>query len=699
MTIQKVLKSTCGLCQIGCGILVYINDNNHVVKIEGDPESPLNHGVLCPKGLASLEYLYHPDRLTCPLKRLGKRGEGKWKPIGWSDALDTVAKNLAKSRDKNGVESVAFITGSFKGGCQERYLQRFCNLFGSPNFIGQGHVCFAPRIFASNITYGFYAIPDFDYPPVSITVWGKNLPENLHHVEQRLAKAVEHGAKMMVINPRNIGGAEKADIWLKPRPASDLALALGMINVIIYNDLYDKAFVKEWTMGFDELKTHVRDFTPDRVADLTWVSAEMITKAAKFYSTNKPSCLQWGNAIDQGVNSFQTARALCILRAITGNLEIPGGDVRWLSPPVNPLSPEFSLPEKISPEIRQRRVTAMNKIIPIFPYSLPQDLIKAIRFGDPYPIQAVYVQGCNPLITYSNAQETYQAFLDLDFLAVADMFITPTAALADIVLPVASYLEYDGLVVPLYSLPVALIQQKGTRIGECRSDYEILRDLAQRLGFGEYFWDTEEQCLDSLLAPSGISFNEFKKIAALVGTKLYRSYSSQGFPTPSGKIELYSKQLQEWGFDPLPSYYEPPETPYSEPELAKKYPLVLTSGKRGCYRHSSGRQIPSLRGVHPEPVVHIHPQTAKNLGIANQDWVYIETKHGRIKQKAVLSNDIDPRVIDVDYAWWFPENGPADLYGWTKANVNILTDDQPPFDQEVGSTNLRGLACTVYPCL
>jgi anaerobic selenocysteine-containing dehydrogenase len=263
------------------------------------------------------------------------------------------------------------------------------------------------------------------------------------------------------------------------------------------------------------------------------------------------------------------------------------------------------------------------------------------------------------------------------------------------VLPVATYLEYDGIVAPAYSIPVALVQQKVSRVSECRSDYEILRDLAQRLGFGEYFWDTEEQCLDSLLAPSGISFNEFRKIGSLVGSKQYRSYRN-GLPTPSGKVELYSSQLKEWGFDPLPAYYEPPETPFGAPELTTEYPLVLTSGKRGCYRHSSGRQISSLRGSHPEPLTYIHPQTAEKMGIADRDWVYIETRRGKIKQRAILSSDMDPRVVDVDYAWWFPEDEPADLFGWAQSNINILTDDQPPFNRETGASNLRGILCNVY---
>jgi anaerobic selenocysteine-containing dehydrogenase len=692
---DKVVRSTCGICQIGCGILVHV-DNGRVVKIEGDPESPLNEGVLCPKGLASLEYLYHPDRLQRPLKRLGRRGEGKWSPISWDEALDEVAGELAKTRDKYGAESVVFVQGSFKGGFQGQYLRRFANVFGSPNVAGQGHVCMVPRIFASKITYGSYATPDLDYPPVSIVVWGKNLPENLHHVHRRLMRAVERGAKLMVINSMNIGGADRADLWLKPRPGSDLALALGMMNVIINEGLYDKTFVEQWTVGFDELRDHVRDYTLKKVADITWVPAEMIKQAARFYGVNKPACIQWGNVVDHGVNSFQTARALCILRAISGNLEMPGGDLRWSPPLVDPLSPELGLPEKMPPEVRQRRVTALDKLLPIASSALPQDVIKAIQHGDPYPVRVAYVQGCNPLMTYSNAQEVYQALLNLDFLAVADMFMTPTAALADIVLPVASYLECDGIVVPAYSIPVALVQQKVTRVGECRSDYEIMRDLARRLGLGEYFWDDEEQCLDFILAPSGISFDEFRKIGVLVGSKQYRSYQSQGFPTPSGKVELYSSQLKEWGFDPLPIYYEPPETPYSAPELTREYPLVFTSGKRGCYRHSGGRQIASLRGSNPEPVTYIHPQTADRLGIADGDWVYIETKRGRIRQRAILLPDIDPRVVAVDYAWWFPEDGAADLYGWAKSNINILTDDKPPFNRETGSSSLRGIICKVY---
>ncbi len=696
---SSIIRSACGICQVGCGVLVHV-DNGRVVQVEGDPASPLNEGALCAKGLASLEYLYHPDRLRHPLKRVGERGQGKWQQISWDEALTAVADALTRARDNYGAESVVFIEGSFKGGSQFQHVARFANIFGSPNVAYQGYVCFVPRNSASRITYGFYAVPDFDYPPARIVLWGKNLSENLPHVHRRVVRAVRQGAKLMIINPRKIWGVDEADLWLKPRPGSDLALALGLINVIINEDLYDKAFVERWTVGFEKLKAHVQDYTPERVASITWVPAEVIRQAARVYATDKPACIQWGNGMDYGVNSFQNARAICILKAITGNLEIPGGEVRWTPPPLlghqlGPPAPELTLPDKIPSEVRRRAISG-GRQLPIVAEVTPQDVIRAIQQADPYPIRAACVFGCNALLTYSHAQEVYQALHKLDFLAVADMFMTPTAALADIVLPVATYLEFNDIVAPPYSLPVALAQQRVTRVAECRSDFEILRDLARKLGLGEYFWGSEEEHLNFILGPAGISFDEFRRIGVLAGSKLYRSYQSQGFATPSGKVELYSSQLEEWGFDPLPVYYEPPETPHSAPELAKEYPLVLTSGKRGCYRHSGGRQIASLRGICPEPVTYIHPQTAGELGIADGDLVYIETRRGRIKQRAALSTDIDPKVVVVDYAWWFPEDGPAQLYSWAKANINILTDNQPPFNRELGSANLRSILCKVY---
>ena len=698
MAEEKVIKSTCGLCAIGCGILAYIEDNK-VVKVEGDPDNPLSKGVLCPKGLASLEYLYHPDRLRHPLKRVGERGEGKWQRISWDEALDLIANQLARIKDLFGPESVAFISGAAKG-LQESYLARLANAFGSPNIVWQGHVCFLPRALASRITYGFYAVPDYDYPPACIVVWGKNMAETLHHAYQRAIRAIEGGAKLIVIDPRRIDLASRADLWLQPRPGSDLALALGMINVIINEGLYDETFVDKWTVGFDLLSDHVRIYSPERIEEITWVPADKIRQAARLYAQVRPACIQWGNAIDHGVNSFQAARAICILRAITGNLGVPGGEAEPLTLPlVGRRSPELELWEKMPMEKWRRRIEASLKLLPLIRYVQPQSIVRAIIEETPYPIRAAYIQGANPLLSYSKAQRTFEALKKLDFLAVADFFMTPTAALADVVLPAATYLEFDSIVTPPYSYPVISVQQKLTRVGECRSDYEILSDIGRRLGLGEYFWESEKECLDAVLKPAGLSFDEFRRVAIIPGSKQYRGYEEGGFKTPSGKVEIYSKQLEDWGFAPLPTYSEPPETPHSEPESAREYPLLLITWKSGPFRHSGGRQITTLRGMHPEPVAEIHPQTAQDLGIAEGDWICIETRRGRIRQKARLTDAIDPRVVGVDYAWWFPERGPGELYGWAESNVNLLTDDQPPYNQEMGSTNLRGILCKVYKAL
>ncbi len=710
MATTRVAKSVCGLCTGSCGVLVTLKDGK-AVRIEGDPESPPNRGGLCRIGLASLEYLYHPDRLKYPLKRTGQRGEGKWQQISWDEAFSVVAEALNKVKQEYGPEAVVMVHGSAKGP-MDTHLVRLANAFGTPNVVCSDHVCHVPRMLAAEITFGFFPGAEYGYPPACIVSWGTNKVETRFYVHRSFIQAVNKGTKLIVIDPLETEIAKMADLWLQVRPGSDLALALAMINVIINEELYDKDFIDKWTVGFDKLKHHVQDYPVERAAEITWVPADLIVKTARMYATNRPGHIEWGNALDQNINSFQTCRAISILMALTGNLGVPGGEIesrgsgfrygdtdssesgilgRWAS--------ELELRDNIPREERQNKVGADLNMLPDFRYALPQSVIKSILKGDPYYIRAAFVQASNPLSCWPNIQEVYQAFKKLDFLAVSDMFMTPTAALTDIVFPVASYLEFDGIQMPPNGALVQL-QQKVAQIGECRSDHDIINGLAKRLGLGEYFWDSIDNFWDAILQPVGLTFEEFKKMGRFTGRdkqpKQYKKYEQNGFKTFSGKVELYSNQLGEWGFDPLPTYYEPPETPYSAPELVKEYPLQCTTRKLSVYRHSGGRQIPSLRRSHPEPVTIIHPETAKNLGIKNGDWVCIETKRGRIKQKASLSTGVDQRVVVVDHAWWFPERGEAELFGWADSNYNVLTDDKAPFNREMGSFNIRGLACKIY---
>jgi anaerobic selenocysteine-containing dehydrogenase len=710
MAKTRVVKSVCGLCVGNCGVLVTLEEGK-AVDIKGDPESPINQGALCPIGLASLEYLYHPDRLAYPLRRAGGRGEGRWQQISWDEAFNLAAEALNKVKQEYGPEAVVMVHGSAKGPL-DTHLVRLANAFGTTNVVCADYVCHMPRVLAAELTFGFFPGADYGYPPACIISWGANDAETHFLRHKDLVRAVNKGAKLIAIDPRETEVAKMAELWLRVRPGSDLALALAMINVVINEGLYDKDFVDRWTVGFDKLQAHVQDYPVERVAEMTWVSEDLIARAARLYAINKPGHIEWGNALDHNVNSFQVSRAISILMAITGNLGVPGGEIeshgsgfrfgdtessesgvlgRWSS--------QLELRDKIPREERQNKVGADLNMLPDFRYVLPQSFMKSVLEGDPYRIRAAFVQASNPLSSWPSAQEAYRALKKLDFLAVSDMFMTPTAALADIVFPVASYLEFDGIQMPPNGSVVQL-QRKVAQIGECRSDHEIINGLAKKLRLEEYFWDSIDDFWDAILEPVGLTFKEFKKIGLFTGKEKqpnqYRRYEQSGFKTPSGKVELYSSRLKEWGFDPLPTYYEPPETSYSDPELAKEYPLTFITWKRKPYRHSGGRQIASLRGSHSEPIIMIHPETADKLGIKEGDWVYIETRRGRIRQKATLTASIDPRVVGVDYGWWFPEKGASALYGWAESNVNILTNDKPPFNREMGSSNLRGFLCKVY---
>jgi anaerobic selenocysteine-containing dehydrogenase len=691
---EEIVKTTCGICQIGCGVLGYIQDGR-VVRIEGDVDHPLNKGKLCPKGLASLEYLYHPDRLKQPLRKVGKRGEGKWSSISWDEALDSIAERLIKSKQTYGAESVVFIRGAAKG-LQDDYLTRFANVFGSPNITSMAHVCFIPRRLGSVMTYGYYSIPDFDYPPKCIIVWGANLSETLHHVYTRIKKAVKKGSKLIVIDPCKNEVAEMADVWLKLRPSSDLLLALSMVYVIIEESLYDPEFVGNYTTGFEELKSHVMKYPPEKVKEMTWVPAEKIREVARIYARSKPACIQWGNGIDHDVANFQISRAICIIKSITGNLGVPGGEIHWSPPPIMERgSPQFSLYELISPEVRERRIIGNESLLQGLFYALPQALIDAIMTDCPYPIKCAFIQGCNALLSYPNANKVYQALNKLDFVVVSDIFMTPTSFLADIVLPVTTYLESNSIVSTPYSHAVASIQQKITRIRNCRSDYEILQGLSEKMDLGKFFWKTEEECLDFILKPAGITFNEFRRIAILEGKKQYRIHEQKGFETSSKKVELYSKRLKDAGMDALPEWRENLTQDYIPREKEDKNSFIFTSKKNAAFRHSGGRQISSLRGIDPDPYIVINSEKAENLGIKEGDQVSIESELGKIVQKAKLHKDMDPRLVMVAYGWWFPEMKSSSIFKWDESNVNIIIDDKPPYGREFGTPRLRGLICKV----
>lgn len=677
----------------GCGLLLEV-ENGKIVRVQGDPDCSLNRGTLCAKGLAQVERLNHPDRLRHPLRRKGVKGGGNWEKISWEEALSLLAEKFGERIARGEEKSIAFAQGTPKG--LELYLMiRLANVLKVPHVVTPGSICHMPRETASLHTCGFFPVPDYDHPPALVLAWGSNLFQTNEEgvIGSQLRRALDRGAKLLTVDPRKTALASKSVLWLRPKPGSDLPLALGMLKAIVEEEIYDRSFVNEWTAGFEELEKELRGYSFGDLASATWIPEEKIREAARLYAQTKPACIQWGNALEHTTDSVQNARALLILKAITGNLEVPGGNVNRPGPPV--MRPGDFVLGKIFPEKKERLLAPDFRLAAQMGFTPGQAVVKAILSGAPQPIRMMYIQGGNPLLSYANAKETFRALKNLEFLAVADIFLTPTAQLADLVLPAATNFEFDDL--GHYGLPHGFILARPKAVDppeECWPDLKILNELGKRLGGEDRFWPDLKTCLDEVLRPAGMTYEAFKNQGMLRGKWTYRSYEGKGFGTPSKKVEIYSTRFKEWGYDPLPRWRGDGKGAAGLSE--DRFELILTSAKDPNYFHSAYRNLPSLRRLSPDPEVFLHPETAEKLGLREGDWAWIETGLGRIRQKAALDPNLHPRVAVAAYGWWFPERKDLELSGWKESNINILTENGPPCEPAIGSTTLRGFPCRIY---
>ena len=693
-TEEQVIRSNCRGCHGGCGVLVHVKDGR-ITKIEGDPDFSTNRGTLCSKGLAFQQLVYHPDRVTHPLKRVGRKGEGQWKRISWDEALDLIAAKYREIVEENGPEAI--VLGQGTGRDYEAFLYRFAHLLGTPNVLTAGHMCYVSRVGATIVTCGNLPICDYDGHPKCVIVWGNNIvwtnPDE--YFGENLCRVLSEGAKLIVVDPRLTYLASRADLWLQLRPGTDTALALGLANVIVNEELYDKEFVEKYTYGWDKFVERVREYPPERVEKITWVPAGKIREAARLYAQTKPACIQWGVAIEQTINCTDNNRILTDLMAITGNLDVPGGNVFFVPPPIRTVS-QFGLHRELPAEQRKKQLGGDTyKLARRVALVTLKMVWNAILTGKPYPVRAVQLHGSNPVITRANATEVYRALSQVEFLVVADFFLTPTAELADVFLPAATWLEMNYIGSYFLRHGYIFPRRKIVQIGECWPDHKMFLELGKRMG--QPWWDTVEEALDYILEPAGLTWEEIKDKPYIRGQMEYRKHEKKGFSTPTGKVELYCTTFEKWGYDPLPKYREIPESPISQPELAKEYPYILITGARPpAFFHSEHRMIPWLRELQPDPIVEIHPQTAAKHGIEDGDWVYLESPRGRAKQRAKLTTGIDPRVVAAQHGWWFPEIKSPD-HGWRESNINLLTDNDPSgYDPAMGSTNLRVLLCKLY---
>lgn len=695
---KHIVKSVCRICHGGCGALITVEDGK-VVKVIGNPDSPMSKGWMCVKGASSAEIANHPDRLTDPLKKIPGKTGPTWQKISWQQALAEIAAKLDSFRTETGPESIALGQGT--GRHHYMHTVRFANALGTPNWYEPGLAnCFIPRITVSNMTYGSFVGGDYygEVAPKCIMFWGHNPLVSSADGELGIVakRALDQGAVGIAIDPRRSETAQKSRLWLPIRPGTDAALALAMIQVIIEEDLYDHDFVTNWTVGFAELQEHVRQLTPEWAEKITTVKARDIREAGRIYATHKPAILEWGLGIEQNTNCLQTVRAISFLRALTGNLDVPGGDILGM----NILRSYPTLAGQLPKGMIQKRLGAEEyKLLGGFRAFMPSAhipaLFKAMRTGEPYRVRALLVFGGNPLLTVANSREVYDSLKALELLVVTDLFMTPTAEMADYVLPASFWTEVEQIIgYPLVSENMVFAQRQAAQVGNCRQDEWIMNELAKLLKLPGCD-DTLADVFNHQLEPTGLTHADLLQSGHYHPPHKYRKYLESGFRTPSRKVEFYSKSLARLGYDPLPSFQEPPESPVSRPDLTAEFPYVLITGsRRREFFHSEQRQIKSLRKLRPDPHADLHPEVACLYGINQDDWMEISSPRGTIRMRAQVTEDINPGVINVEHGWWFPEkDGPE--HGLWESNANVLTSNAPPYDPAFGTYQLRGLLCKI----
>ena len=702
---ERIVKTVCSTCYCGCGVLVRVKDAK-VVEIKGDPDHPNNEGKLCRKGLSGIELLYHPDRLNYPLRRTGKRGEGKWERISWNEAIDTITSKLNEIKAESGPEAISVANGAGLY-ANSGMLGYFCYLLGTPNMMSSGFICFMPAAVAARATIGYPAailgtevVFDEVLNSNCILLWAAN-PRNSvpYPTGEGIFKVKEQGTKLIVVDPRPTDYAKIADHWLQIRPATDAALALGMINVVINEELYDKKFVDEWTYGFDELKKHVQEYPPKKVSEITWVPEKEIIAAARMFASTRPSSVCQRVPLDQSLNTVQTSRAVFILNAICGNLDVKGGNPLPEKGKVVSEMPLWAQVDKLPRKVLERRIGA--KELPLLSgpdafcgFVQPTLWANAVLTGKPYPIRALITTARNQILGDQNSRNVEKALRNLDFSVTMDLFMTPTAELSDIVLPAASWLERDAVRGhPGYPY-VSPIQHKVVEPHYERwDDNQFYIELSKKMGL-EVPWQNLEEYLDFRVKDVGVTFKDLRGINYVSIPKEYDRHIKGRFEfnTPSKKVELFSTFLEKYGYDPLPHYVAPLET-------TSEFPLILMGGRKSIeYVHSAGRQIEMLRKSLPEPTIEINAKTADDRGIADGDWVWVETIHfgdkARVKFKAELVEGFPAELVSLEHGWWFPERKDPE-HGCYDSNVNLVIGGDT-YDPIYGSTNLKSIPCRVY---
>ncbi|MHA1730022.1 MAG: molybdopterin-containing oxidoreductase family protein [Promethearchaeota archaeon] len=715
--IRTVCPAHCGID--ACGILAHI-ENGRVIKLEPGDFPDKKDNRICLRGLSSLDITYHPDRLKYPMKRVGKRGEGKFERITWDEALDIIARKFKEIADKYGWSSIGWTLGGPGAGMIKfiTYL-KLANLTGSTRVSAWGYgdsglPCGSRVIFGMHLPYGILdrGRLDTDPPPELIVVWGTNPGESAPLLTmRRIMNAKGKGAQLVVVDPRFTVSASKADEWIPTRPGTDSALALGLMNVIFQKNLQNDKKIIRFTVGPYLVRNDNGKFLRGKdlgIADsndyVVWdsnsnsaktsreketspvikgsfnvngieckPSFQLLLELANEYTPEKTSEITGVSAelIKKFAEKIGTSKTIFVIhmgftRTYHGGLSARGvGTLASVVGSVRTSLGEGYIPAGYNTNVFLKASGKSNPRLGIL------NLYNAITKGEPFPIKAVWFSFINFVNQCAHSTKIMdELFQKLEFIVTVDLFMTTNAKYSDILLPACSFLEFSDYI--NHPFPVVQLQQKAIEpLYESKSDVDIACGLAERLGYGEYFKGGEEKLIKDLMSsPSltgaGITYESLKEKGAILLPKIPKGMENQDmqFRTPSGRIEIYAEQLVEDGQE-LPVYLNPLESP--DTPIGKKYPLTFIQGHSKFHTHSSFANVKSLLKMNPEPVVDIHPADAEKRDINDGDMVTVLNDRARTTLKVRVTEEVRPGVVNIAEGWWFDQ--------FKEGSVNHLTHD------------------------
>ncbi len=673
---KREIPTLCRMCDHGCGILVTVEEGIPV-HVRGNPAHPFNRGWLCVKGKACLDLFHSPRRLKTPLIRQG----GRLVEAPWDEALAYAAHRMRRLKEKWGPQALGIYYGEGVGHQEIRfYMKRFANIFGTPNFMSVGSICNAARTLGEVLTIGGLTKPDMANSRF-IIIWGANPLVSHEPVPPKIIRRLgKSDTRLVVIDPRKTETAQRADMHLAIRPGTDETLILNMLHVILNEERWDRAFTEMWVAGFEELRTEITQarFSPEKGMAVTGVDPEMVRRVAREYADTKPAGISTGNGLEHHPFGVTTTRLLAVLKAITGNLDVPGGDLFTPKPKIKDIT--TPLPPPTVPAVGSER-------FPVFCGARGEGqalcIPTAILDEKPYPIKAMTLTGGNPTLQWPDSNRTAEALKKLEFLMVVDVVTSPDSHFADVVFPACTFLERDEHRTNVYlNLPHVTLRQAVVEPVYGLPDQMIWIKLAHAMGYGAYFpWKTCKEGIDELLGDMGISYESLVAQGGIqqYASRTYRQYEKNGFNTPSGKVEIYSGRLKKMGFDPSPIRAGMEQIPSGAVETDSL--MLTTGGNLLPYTHWQHRYIPRLNKRAPEPLLEIHPHTAAKFHISDADGVEVTTETGSIRIKARLTESIRPGTVHI------PQ-------GWESSNANRLTSVENR-DPVSGFPNLKSLSCRI----